>query len=177
MPRLPLSRRHMLRGAGVTLGLPFLEAMVPRLQAATFRFKAWRKSAGASVPRLICCYVPNGVNIVDWVRTEIGENYQLSPTLSVLKDHRSDFTVISGLGHPASQGGHSGADTWLIGANLKSKPGADYNNSVSIDQLIAATHGRHTRHSSLQFSDMSGTGSAGHSHTLSFDINETPLPR
>ena len=176
MPRLSLSRRHMLRGAGVTLGLPFLEAMVPRVEAASSRFKPWAKAAGASVPCLICCYVPNGVNIIDWVPTDSGENYQLSPTLSVLKVHRSDFTVISGLGHPASQGGHSGADTWLTGANLKSKPGADYNNTVSIDQLIAATHGPHTRHSSLQFSDMSGTGSAGHSHTLSFDINGTPLP-
>ena len=101
MPRLPLSRRHMLRGAGVTLGLPFLEAMVPRVEAASSRFKPWAKAAGASVPCLICCYVPNGVNIIDWVPTDSGENYQLSPTLSVLKVHRSDFTVISGLGHPS----------------------------------------------------------------------------
>ena len=75
-----------------------------------------------------------------------------------------------------SKGGHSGADTWLTGADLSSTPGADYTNSVSIDQLVAAVHGPHTRHASLQLSDGSGTGSAGHSHTLSFDASGTPLP-
>ena len=54
-----------------------------------------------------------------------------------MKEHRSDFTVLSGMGHPNSQGGHSGADTWLTAANLKAKPGADYSNSISADQLAA----------------------------------------
>jgi hypothetical protein len=108
--------------------------------------------------------------------TGTGRDYTLSPTLQTLKEYRADFTVVTGLGHPASEGGHSGADTWLTGANLKSKPGSDYSNSISIDQVIAGHHGRSTRFPSLQLSDMSGTGGAGHSHTLSFDINGTPLP-
>lgn len=170
-----LSRRHVLRAAGAALALPLLEAMLPRSAGAPSTFKSWAKSLGAT-PRLICCYVPNGVNIVQWVPKDQGEKYTLSPTLQALKDHKGDFTVVTGLGHPASQGGHSGADTWLTGANLKSRPGADYTNSLSIDQLIAARHGKHTRFASLQLSDMSGTGGAGHSHTLSFDINGTPLP-
>jgi hypothetical protein len=120
--------------------------------------------------------VPNGVNILEWVPKDSGDGYTPSPTLAVLKEHRSEFTVLSGLGHPNSQGGHSGADTWLTAANLRSKPGADYTNSVSVDQLAAAVHGEHTRYPSLQLSDMSGTGGAGHSHTLSFDVNGTPLP-
>jgi hypothetical protein len=152
-----------------------LEAMLPRANAAPSTFKPWAKSEFVR-PRMLCCYVPNGVNILDWVPKDTGPDYTLSPTLQALKDYKKDFTVLTGLGHPTSQGGHSGADTWLTGANLKSKPGNDYTNTMSADQLAAEKHGVETRFASLQFSDMSGTGGAGHSHTLSFDINGTPLP-
>ncbi len=171
----PLSRRHVLRGAGVALTLPLFDAMLPRTWAAPSTFKAWEKS-NVVQPRLICCYIPNGVNILEWVPPSAGEAYELSPSLKMIEDQRQDFTVITGLGHPSSQGGHSGADTWLTAANLKSKPGADYTNSISIDQQIADVHGLATRFPSLQLGDMSGTGAAGHSHTLSFDVNGTPLP-
>lgn len=170
-----LSRRHVLRAAGAALTLPLLDAMLPRAWSAPSQFKAWDKS-NAAQPRLLCCYVPNGVNIKQWVPKDDGANYALSPTLEALKEHRAEFTVLSGLGHPASQGGHSGADTWLTAANLRSRPGADYTNSQSIDQVAAELHAPHTRYPSLQLGDMSGTGGAGHSHTLSFDINGTPLP-
>lgn len=172
----PMNRRTFLRAAGACLALPFLDAMLPRLRSAPSTFQPWGKSAVAAVPRMICCYVPNGVNIFEWLPTSDGENYSLSPTLKVLQDYRQDFTLLSGLGHPASQGGHSGADTWLTAANLKSKPGADYANSISVDQVAAELHGQRTRIPSLQLSDESGTGAAGHSHTLSFDVNGTPLP-
>lgn len=170
-----LSRRHALRGLGVMLTLPLLDAMRPRLLGAPSQFKAVSRSIKAQ-PRMVCCYVPNGVNILEWVPGTSGRDYALSPTLETLKDHRADFTVLSGLGHPASEGGHSGADTWLTGADLKAVPGADYSNSISADQVVAEQHGRQTRFPSLQLSDGSGTGSAGHSHTLSFDRSGTPIP-
>lgn len=172
----PISRRFVLRAAGAALAMPFLDAMLPRLCGAPSTFKPWDKSPLQATPRMIACYVPNGVNILQWVPKDSGEGYTLSPTLEALKEHRADFTVISGLGHPNSQGGHSGADTWLTAANLKSRPGADYTNSLSVDQLAAGLHGKKTRFASLQLSDGSGTGGAGHSHTLSFDLNGTPLP-
>ena len=171
-----LSRRTVLRAAGAAVALPFLDAMLPRLRAAPSTFKPWDKSPAPLTPRLICCYVPNGVNILEWVPKDSGEKYAPSPTLDALKDHRDDVAVLSGLGHPHSQGGHSGADTWLTAANLKATPGADYTNSQSIDQVVAGVLGRKTRFDSLQLGDQSGTGGAGHSHTLSFDINGTPLP-
>jgi hypothetical protein len=171
----PLSRRHVLRGMGAALTLPLLDCMLPRVLGAPSTFKPWPTSQVVQ-PRMICCYIPNGVNILEWMPSGSGRTYTLSPTLKVLEAYRNDFTVLTGLGHPASQGGHSGADTWLTAANLKSKPGADYTNSVSIDQIAAELHGQKTRFPSLQLSDQSGTGSAGHSHTLSFDINGTPLP-
>ena len=171
----PLSRRHVLRAAGAAITLPLLDAMLPRGLAAPSTFKSWDKS-DVIQPRLMCCYIPNGVNILEWMPADSGPSYTLSPTLKTLQEHRDDFTVLTGLGHPASQGGHSGADTWLTAANLKGKPGADYTNSLSIDQLAADRHGKQTRYPSLQLGDMSGTGAAGHSHTLSFDLNGTPLP-
>ena len=174
--RTRVSRRTVLRAAGAAVALPFLDAMLPRLQGAPSTFKPWAKSGVEAAPRMICCYVPNGVNITEWVPKDDGPNYTLSPTLEALKDYRTDFTVLSGLGHPLFTGGHSGADTWLTAANLKSKPGADYTNSISADQLAAELHGKKTRFPSLQIGDMSGTGGAGHSHTLSFDVRGTPLP-
>lgn len=171
----PLSRRHLLRGLGVGLSLPLLDAMSPFAFGAPSKFKPLARSQTVQ-PRAIFCYIPNGVNIAEWVPKDAGRNYSASPSLAVLKDHRNDFTVLSGLGHPNCKGGHSGADTWLTGANLTSVAGTDYTNSVSIDQLIADKHGKATRFPSLQLSDLSGTGSAGHSHTLSFDRTGTPLP-
>lgn len=170
-----LSRRGLLRGAGAAVTLPLFEAAVPRAFAAPSTFAPLPRS-GSVQPRLLFCYVPNGVNILEWMPTGSGTDYELSPTLSVLREHRDDFTVITGLGHPRSEGGHSGADTWLTAAHLKSRPGSDYANSVSIDQLAAAVHAADTRFPSLQLADASGTGSAGHSHTLSFDAGGTPLP-
>jgi hypothetical protein len=171
----PLSRRHLLRTAGAALSLPLLESMLPRSWGAPSTFEPQRLSETVQ-PRMVCCYVPNGVNILDWMPADSGDRYTLSPTLAALADHRDQFTVVSGLGHPHSKGGHSGADTWLTGADLTARPGADYTNTMSIDQVVAATHGPHTRFPSLQLSDQSGTGAAGHSHTLSFDHAGTPLP-
>ncbi len=175
--RTPLPRRTVLRGCGAAIGLPLLEAMMPRtLLAAPSKFKPLAKSNAEPTPRSIFCYVPNGVNILEWMPDGEGTDYTLSPTLEVLKEHRGDMSVLSGLGHPHSTGGHSGADTWLTGADLGAVPGKDYSNTLSVDQLIAEKVGVHTRFPSLQLSDGSGTGSALHSHTLSFDRNGTPLP-
>lgn len=171
----PLSRRSVLRGLGTCLSLPLLDAMLPSAYAAPSTFKPLAKSL-ARQPRMICCYVPNGVNIMQWVPETSGADYQMSPTLETLSSHRSDFTLFSGLGHPASQGGHSGADTWLTAADLTATPGSDYTNRVSVDQIISERHAPETRFGSLQLSDSSGTGSAGHSHTLSFGRSGTPIP-
>jgi Protein of unknown function (DUF1552) len=171
-----LSRRHVLRRAGVSLALPLLNGMLSgSAMGAPSQFKPWKESKAVQ-PRVIYCYVPNGVNILEWVPKTLGTDYELSPTLSVLKDHKADFSVISGIGHYNASGGHSGADTWLTGANLKAVPGSDYSNTISIDQVIAEKHGKETRIPSLELSDQSGTGGSGHSHTLSFDRTGTPLP-
>ncbi|RFC45459.1 MAG: Protein of unknown function (DUF1552) [Verrucomicrobia bacterium] len=154
-----------------------MEAMLPRsVQAAPSTYKPVPKSGTQPTPRAIFCYISNGVNIAEWVPSTQGKNYSLSPTLETLKEHQADFSVLSGLGHPHSEGGHSGGDTWLTGANLRGIPGKDYTNTISVDQLITERIGQQTRFPSLEISDQSGTGAALHSHTLAFDRNGTPLP-
>tara|TARA_R110002049_G_scaffold72490_2_gene187092 strand:+ start:104040 stop:105302 length:1263 start_codon:yes stop_codon:yes gene_type:complete len=151
--------------------------MFPRkLFGSPSTFTPYDRSRVIPKPRVVFCYVPNGVNIHQWVPAETGSDFSLSKTLVTLQEFRNDFTVISGLGHPNCAGGHSGADTWLTGADLSSMPGKDYANTQSIDQRIADQIGSQTRFPSLQISDGSGTGSALHSHTLSFDRNGIPLP-
>ena len=172
----PLSRRTVLRGLGVTLALPLLEAMMPRSAIAASSFKPLAKTGAKATPRIIFCYVPNGVNIHEWIPKDTGPGYTLSPTLETLKEHRASFTVLSGLSHFSTDGGHSGADTWLTGANLKAVAGKDYSNSISADQVIAEAIGSKTRFPSLELSDESGTGVALNSHTLAFDRNGTPFP-
>lgn len=174
----PICRRTVLRGAGVALSLPLLEAMDGRAawaRESTFRPVA-RSAAAATPPRMICCYVPNGVNENEWTPNGNRADWQLSPTLRALQDVKSEVTVLTGLGHPNSKGGHAGADTWLTAADLEGTPGKDYRNSISVDQIAAAHHAEYTRFPSLELSDAGGTGSALHSHTLAFDRAGTPLP-
>lgn len=166
--RKRLSRRTFLRGLGVSLALPCFDAMTPAFARAS--------EAATLKPRMAFLYVPNGVNISQWIPAESGADYTLSPTLEALARHRSDFSVLSGLGHPHSKGGHSGADTWLTGAELAGTPGYDYRNSISVDQVAAEAVGQQTRLPSLELASEGGTGKPGHSHTLSFSRNAVPLP-
>lgn len=165
----PLDRRTFLRGAGACIALPMLEAMeLSDVSGAPSRFKPKERSL-KTTPRMICCYVPQGVNIYDWFPKDKGPNWTLTPTLQPLAKLKTDFTVISGIGHPNGPGGHQGNHTWLTAADLKGTPGKDYQNSVSIDQIAAELHGKETRFPSLE---LSGDGTS----TLSFDRFGTPLP-
>ena len=175
--RQPLPRRTVLKGIGACVALPFLEAMLDlSALASESTYKPLPSSRSKPVPRVIFCYIPNGVNILEWVPPAAGVDAPFSNTLKALEKHRKQVTVLSGLGHPLAKGGHSGADTWLTGADLNRVPGKDYANTVSADQMIASAVGKSTRFPSIEIGDMSGTGSALHSHTLAFDQNGTPLP-
>ena len=172
----PVPRRTILRAAGAAIALPMFDAMRPsRTEAAPSTYRPAAGSVGVQ-PRMICCYVPHGVNVFDWFPKDTGRNWAVTPTLQALADFQSEFTLFSGLGHGEGTGGHEGADTWLTGKNLKSTPGKDYQNAISVDQVAAARHGRETRFPSIELSTAGGTGPSGHSHTLAFDRNGTPLP-
>src|SRR5213078_1598772 len=123
-----LNRRHFLRGLGATMALPLLDAMRP-LRAA---------SEAAKPRRSVFVYIPNGVNGMNWQVTKAGRDYELSPSLKPLAKHREDFTIFSGLHHPNGLGqAHVCADTWLTGAKIDSASARKYENTVSVDQLMA----------------------------------------
>lgn len=164
------TRRAVLRGAGASITLPFLDSLIcSRASAAPSGFKPAEQSPAAH-PRMICCYVPQGVSEGYWLPDDSGPNWTLTPSLQPLADFKSDFTLLSGLGHPNGPGGHQGDHTWLTAADLDGTPGKDYQNSVSIDQIAAELHGRETRFPSIELSQRAGD------NTLAFDRFGTPLP-
>lgn len=133
-----LSRRALLRGAGVTLGLPLLEAMAPAFAAAdpakqAKRFVGVSLSLGLHNPNL----VPEGV----------GSNYKPSRYLQSLQDLRQDFSVVSGSSHPGVTGGHT-AEGSIFSACPNAR-GATSRNTISLDQLMAKHLGHETRFPSM----------------------------
>jgi hypothetical protein len=134
-----IHRRHVLRGVGVSLGLPFLECMRP-LRAA---------EPAPRVKRSVFLYLPNGVNPAGYQIVDAGKDYRFSKALKPLEKHRANITPISGLYHPNGLGkAHDCSNTWLTGA----KHDANHRNTISVDQLMARVTEAHTRFSSLQLS-------------------------
>ena len=98
-----LSRRTFLRGAGVVLSLPMLDAMVP-----AFATPATPTGTGlGATPRRMLA-VCNNLGLVPeyFFPTETGRGYAPSPYLKVLAEHKDDLTVFSGVWHPDVDGGH-----------------------------------------------------------------------
>lgn len=152
-----LSRRTFLRTSGVSLALPFLDAMWPGLGRAA-------APAAATAPkRLVTVCASLGIYGPDFFPQGSGRDYQLSPYLETLKDHQNDFTVFSGVSHPDQAGanGHTSEMTWLTSAKHPGLGG--FRNTISIDQLVAEKIGFETRYPSLVL----GTNSGSQSYTRS----------
>jgi BMFP domain-containing protein YqiC len=138
-----LSRRSFLRGAGVLLSLPLLNAMRPAFAAAT----AAAATTGGKPRRMfgIC----NNLGLVPeyFFPKGAGRDYTPSPYLELLQPHRDDFTVFSGVWHPDVDGGHPADNCFLTAAP---HPGsAGFRNTISLDQFIAERIGHLTRFPSL----------------------------
>jgi len=145
-----ISRRHVLRGLGVSLALPLLDCMRP-LHAAD---KAVRPK------RSVFIYLPNGVNTAAFQMPVAGADYQLSKPLESLAKHRAAITPISGLHHPHGLGHHHNCSSiWLTGGKI----GQSERNTISVDQLMAQVTAPQTRYSSLELSNQ------GHSLAVSAD--------
>lgn len=144
--RRPLSRRRFLRGAGVALGLPLLDAMLPGLvRAATASSSPLAPDAKPRRMLGICNDV--GLLADQFFPRQAGRNYALSPYLEVLREQREDFTVFSGVSHPGLNGGHQTDMCFLTAA--PQSPTVPFRNTISLDQHIAAQIGRLTRFPSL----------------------------
>ncbi len=153
--RPALSRRAFLHGSGVSLALPFLEAMMPRAASA----------AGAAPPkRMVFACASLGIYNPSFFPKEAGRDYKLTPYLDVLKDYREDFTVFSGVCHPDQAGadGHTSEMTWLTSAKGPGLGG--FRNTISVDQYAAEKIGYETRYPSLV---LSTAGQTSQSYTRS----------
>ena len=144
--RPALSRRKFLRGAGILLTLPLLDAMSPAFAAAARRIAAGATPGGK--PRRMFGICNNlGLLPEHFFPKESGRDYVLSPYLEALQGHRNDFTVFSGVWHPDVDGGHPADNCFLTAAP---HPGsAGFHNTISLDQYISERIGHLTRFPSL----------------------------
>jgi hypothetical protein len=167
-----LDRRTFLRGAGVAVALPFLQAM---------------RGAPPREPLRRMCFVsfPNGASMPEendakwgkwrWFPHRAGTDYQLTEVLSCLEPFRARMSLLGGLSHPLSREllGHLAGDTWLTAGDAR---GDSYQNRVSVDQVAAEALKQHTRYPSLVFSTDGGVGYKSRVSTLSFDHSARPIP-
>ena len=154
-----LSRRTFLRGAGITLALPFLDAMRPVFGAA---------AAVAKPRRMICIQTNMGIMPQFFFPEKAGADYAATPYLERLAAHRGQMTVLSGVSHPGVAGGHVAEKCFITGTPHPDRGG--FRNWVSLDQFAAEQIGNRTRYPSLVLA-MSNEGS-----TLSYTRSGAPIP-
>jgi len=177
--RKHLSRRTFLRGAGVAIGLPFLDAMVP---AGT----ALAQTAAKPAPHMGFIYFPHGAIMDQWTPAKEGSDFELSPILKPLAPFKKQLTVISALDNkPAvSPAVHAiTPGTWL--SCIHPRESQDPYGGVTVDQIAAKHIGQDTPLPSLEVATEGGGGNGGacdrnfgcsYAGTISFRTPSTPLP-
>src|SRR5213594_652045 len=180
-----IPRRTVLRGAGATLALPLLEAMLP---AAT----ALAQTAADPKPRFVGCFVPHGMAPGYWIPNKEGTDFQFPFCFKPLEPYRDHVTILSGLHSRSAEPppGVTGADHWVAAAFLcankpKKTAGADVYAGTTIDQIIAQKIGQETLLPSMQLavedpganSSNCGEGySCTYTNTISWSSPTDPLP-
>jgi Protein of unknown function (DUF1552) len=178
-----LSRRTLLKGAGVSLALPLLDAMVP---AAT----ALAQTAAAPKMRTGFFYIPHGAIMHNtahgpamdrWTPSGAGADFKLSPILSPLEPYKKYVSSFGNLENKASAGSvHTlNPATWLS-ATRPDGTGSHAHMAPTIDQLIAKIISQDTPLPSLELASettvQSAAGGGGNYTTLSFRDASSPLP-
>jgi len=176
--RQTLSRRTLLRGAGVALGLPLLEAMSPRSALAAASVKPPKRAA--------FLYVPNGIIHDAWKPVSAGADYALPYSLEPLGPVKKDVIVLTGLSQlPYNKEyavGHARPTTALLTGAVADKNGVKAGKSV--DQYIAERHGADTKLKSLELS-INGSSLGGrcdgeyscvYSSVISWRNETSPMP-
>ena len=176
--RKSLSRRHLLRGAGATLSLPFLDAMVPAATAASRTVQPAK--------RISYIYIPMGCDQSRWTPGSKGTLDKLSPILKSLEPVKQHCTVISNLElEPAYPGTHATSNaSFLSAARVKHTESSDYYNGTTADQIAAKAIGQQTQLPSLELAmdlmQVVGQCDNGYAcvyqNNLSWSSPTTPLP-
>ena len=190
-----LSRRTVLKGMGVTLALPFLEAMTPARNA-------WGATAAAKKIRLVCIEMVHGsagssaigIQRNLWAPAAVGSGFDLAATsLKSLEPFRDHVTIVSNTDvrnaeaftAPEIGGDHfRSSAVFLTQMHPKQTQGSDVRAGTSLDQIYAQRFGQDTPIPSMQLCienvDQAGGCSYGYSCTYTDSISwaspNQPLP-
>jgi Protein of unknown function (DUF1552) len=189
-----LSRRTILRGMGVSLALPWLDAMAPAQTAI-------RKTAAAPLSRLACIEIVHGAagstldgsNKHYWSPAAEGSAFELTETLAPLAPFRDYLTIISntdllpaGAWSPAEEGADHfrSSSAFLTATHPKMTEGSDIHCGTSIDQIYAQEFGQDTPLPSIQLciESVDGSGACDYGYacvyadTISWSSPTGPLP-
>lgn len=146
-----VSRRTVLRGAGVAMSIPWISAMQRACASPT---------SEESPRRFVAMTLGLGLHAEHLFPEEAGAEWKPTPYLEGLQDIRDRFTIVSGSSHPGVSGGHR-AEASLLSATPMGK-GAQARTTISMDQLLAKHLGHETRFASLV---LSSSGSNSPSYT------------
>ncbi len=159
-----MPRRSFLKAGGISIALPWLDAMYARGDSP---------KAPEPIRRAMFCYFGLGLNGRDFTPEATGKQYASTTILKPLDAYRDDFTVISGM-KLTHGGGHTGERSFLTGTNTHSAGGKL---RISCDQELAEAIGKQTRFPSLTLGIRRGTGFGGNQdQTLSWSASGTPIP-
>lgn len=179
-----LSRRMVLKGAGASLALPMLNAMIPA--------NGWAANAAAVPNRMAFIFVPNGVIVPDWTPKADGDDWRLSPTLEPLANVKDHLCVMSGLAQDNAHakgdgpGDHArSAAAFLTGAHPVKTDGANIKAGISVDQVAAEKIGTLTKLPSLEIGIEGGRNagqcdsgySCAYSNNISWKTPSTPMSK
>jgi hypothetical protein len=179
--RTSLPRRTVLKGMGVALGLPLLDAMVPALTALS-------QTAARPRKRLGCVYIPHGAIMDRWTPAAAGSGFELTPILRPLEPFRDSLVIVTNLTRPeeGTDTNHAGAPaSWLAGVPPKRTAGPDFMLGRTLDQLVAGQIGMETPLPSIEVATEDFTGligdcapgfSCAYMNTLSWQSETVPLP-
>ncbi len=178
-----IPRRTVLKAAGVSLALPFLDAMVPAGTAL---------AQTAAVPRLRTgfFYIPHGAimgntshgpSLDKWTPSGAGATFTLSPILASLEPYKKYVSSFGNLQNAATAGSvHSFTPATWLSATRPDTGAPRAHMATTLDQVIAKIIGQETPLPSLEVAAettvQSAAGGGGYYSTLSFRDAESPLP-
>jgi hypothetical protein len=151
------NRRRFLKGAGVTLSLPLLDALAPRTRAG---------EPAAPPYRMLAICTSLGFHAPFLFPKQAGRGYESTPYLDLLQPHRERFTVFSGVSHPEVDGGHFSEASFLTAA--PHPKASSFKNTISLDQYLVQRLAPPTRFPFFALSTRNGS--------LSWTSGGVPIP-